>query len=93
MKEKMKRKGENKQKMKEGNKIIFGQKTSKDIIAENGRERFMIELKLIVNVFLRYCFIFIIVHCHAYIHQTIEEMAWLPFQKERKGNERKEMKK
>ena len=51
MKEKMKRKGENKQKMKEGNKIIFGQKTSKDIIAENGRERFMIELKLIEKCF------------------------------------------
>ena len=51
MKEKMKRKGENKQKRKKGNKIIFGQKTSNDIIAENGRERFMIELKLIEKCF------------------------------------------
>ena len=53
MKENMKRRGENKQKMKEGNKIIFGQKTSNDIIAENKRERFMIELKLIEKMFFK----------------------------------------
>ena len=55
------------------------------IIAGNSRKRFMTELKYIEKCFLGYWFIMVhIVISQDYCnrnHQTIEEVAWLPFQK------------